>query len=77
MQSTGKNGEITNPRKENTMYSIATVLGWCFISMLVGVCVALAIILYLFKIADEYVEKDDFPDAEWVKDYEEIKQDGH
>ena len=59
------------------MYSVTTVLGLCFISMLVGVCVALAIILFLFKQAEEYVEADDFPDAEWVKDYEEIKKDGH
>ena len=59
------------------MYSVTTVLGLCFISMLVGVCVALAIILFLFKQAEEYVEADDFPDEEWVKDYEEIKKDGH
>lgn len=77
MQSTEKNGEIINPRKEKTMFSVTTVLGLCFISMLVGVCVALAIILFLFKQAEEYTEADDFPDAEWVKDYEEIKKDGH
>ena len=77
MQSTGNSGVITIPRKENTMYSATTVLGLCFISMLVGVCVALAIILFLFKQADEYVEADDFPDAEWAKTYEEIKKDGH
>ena len=59
------------------MYSVGTVLGWCALSLLVGILCGFGAIMYLAKIATDYEEDDDFPDAEWVKDYEEIKQDGH
>lgn len=55
------------------MYSLITVLAWCFISMLVGVVAALCIVLYLVDTHREYEEPDDWPDEEWAKTYEEIK----
>ena len=58
------------------MYSAMTLIIWCFMSMMVGVIAALSIILYVMKINDKYEERDDWPDAEWVADYEEIKN-GH
>lgn len=59
------------------MFSVTAVLAWCFLSMIVGIIIGLLIVMYISKVVDEYVEADDFPDAEWVKDYEEIKKDGH
>ena len=58
------------------MYSLMTVFGWCCLSMLLGIVLALGIVLYLLKTNEEYHEPDDFIDADWAKDYEEIKN-GH
>ena len=55
------------------MYSAMTLIIWCFMSMMVGVIVALSIILYVMKIHDNYEERDDWPDEDWVADFEEIK----
>ena len=55
------------------MYSAMTLIIWCFMSMMIGVIVALSIILFVWRTHDEYEEPDDFPDEEWVKDYKEIK----
>ena len=55
------------------MYSAMTLIIWCFMSMMVGVIAALSIILFVWRTHDEYSEPDDFPDEEWVADFEEVK----
>lgn len=54
--------------------TIAIIL--CLLSMVFGGLLAAILIYVVLMWPEEYTEKDDFPNAEWAKDYEEIKN-GH
>ena len=58
------------------MYSGGTVFALCIVSMLVGIVLALSLVLCWWKSREEYHDPDDWLNAEWVRDYEEIKNDG-
>ena len=59
------------------MINTAIVLTFCFLSLLLGVVLGLALAYFVVKNSAEYEEADDWPDDDWAKTYEEIKNDGH
>ena len=58
------------------MINTVILLVFCFLSLLVGMVMGLGLAYYVLKTSEEYEEPDDFPDDDWAKDYEEIKN-GH
>ena len=58
------------------MYNMFTVFALCACCFLIGCILTMIGIMRLFLHAhDEYSEKDDWPDEDWAKDYEECKED--
>lgn len=59
------------------MISVAILIVFCFLSLLVGMVMGLGLACYyVLKTSEDYEEPDDFPDDDWAKTYEEIKN-GH
>ena len=55
------------------MINTAIVLTFCFLSLLLGVVLGLALAYFVVKNSCEYEEPDDWPDDDWAKTYEEIR----
>ena len=55
------------------MYSGGVVFALCAVSMLVGMVLTLAAVLCWMRTREDYHDPDDWLNAEWVRDYEEIK----
>lgn len=58
------------------MISVAILIVFCFLSLLVGMVMGLGLACYVLKTSEDYEEPDDWPDDDWAKTYEEIKN-GH
>lgn len=58
------------------MINVTVAIILCLLSMILGGLFASILIYVVLMWPAEYTEKDDFPDAEWAKDFEEIKN-GH
>lgn len=55
------------------MISVAILIVFCFLSLLVGMVMGLGLACYVLKKSEEYEEPDDWPDDDWAKTYEEIR----